>query len=341
MTDTTLNVKIKYLLAVCLIMGCTNVYCQDKKFEYPPDSILNLSFTSSFTAQPFFNYIYHSPQKKDYNLYNSYRYLVNVLPSEKNHIKYFSLACALWELEKTQDAEKMFLTIINSVDDFYTGTYYHSSDVPGDKAKHIYEYGSYTSNYKNYAAIYLCKIYIERKEFDKALRFLDDAVNKYKVEYTCGTGFYMQQDEYTSLYADCYQGLNRNKDLIDRLLPGCLSRQDDMIVKAIHKMFNKQQIRQNLEDAENSMTCSLDTFPSYSYQTTYGKGKKKRTDTMQYYSGQATMLLFGKQIDLPSPNLENGEHVTKEKFMKLFKQSDFYKSLTENKETADAPATTK
>lgn len=327
MNLTTPNIK-RFIL-VCLLTSGLKTYAQDTALKFTLDT----SFFKTISLgryQPSFNYIYHSPDKKDELRYKKYKSLIGQLPTLKNHELYFSLACSLWELEKTADAEKMFLTIVNSKEKYYASTYYHSSDIPGDKTKNIYGYGSFTSNYKNYAAIYLTKIYLELKKFDKALQFLEDAVKKYKVTYNCGTGFHRQQDEYDFLYASCYEGLNRHKEIIDLLLPACLDRNDEIIITALKNTYSQKEIEENLKEAEFSIKCSLDTFPSYAYQTSNYGTKKAKTDTLKYFSGTATITLFGRQVTMPVPNLDNGERLTREMFLKLFRESDFYIRLKGN-----------
>lgn len=324
MNLTTLN--IRRFIFVCLLTGGLETYAQDTTLKFSLDTSF-FATVSLGRFQPSFNYIYHSPDKKDEQLYKNHKSLIGQLPTAKNHELYYSLACSLWELEKTVEAEKMFLTIINSKEKYYASTYYHSSDVPDDKTKNIYGYGSFTSNYKSYAAIYLTKIYLEQKKFDKALQFLEDAVKKYKVTYSCGTGFHRQQDEYDFLYASCYEGLNRHKDVIDLLLPSCLDRNDDIIIAAIKKTYSEKEIQESLQKAETSIQCSLDTFPSFVYQTTYSGTKKEKTDTLKYFSGTATIILFDRQINMPVPNLENGERLTREMFVKLFKETELYIKL--------------
>ncbi|MBS1776363.1 MAG: hypothetical protein JSS64_08805 [Bacteroidetes bacterium] len=324
MNLTTLN--IKRVIFVCLLLNGQKTYAQDTSYKLTLDT----SFYSTISLgrfQPSFNYIYHSPDKKDEQRYKKYKSLIGQKPTLKNHELYFSLACSLWELEKTAEAEKMFLTIINSNEKYYASTYYHSSDIPGEKTKNIYGYGSFTSNYKNYAAIYLTKIYLEQKQFDKALQFLEDAVKKYKVTYNCGTGFNRQQDEYDFLYASSYEGLNKHKEVIDLLLPSCLDRKDEIIISAIKNTYSQEEIEEKLKEAETSIKCSLDTFPSYAYQTSNYGTKNAKTDTIKYFSGMATITLFDRQITMPVPNLENGEHLTREMFVKLFRESDFYIKL--------------
>jgi tetratricopeptide (TPR) repeat protein len=277
--------------------------------------------------QPSFDYLYHYPDKKDELRYKKYKHLIGQQPTSKNYELYYSLTCSLWDLEKTQEAENMFLTILNSNEKYYLSTYYHSSDIPGDTTTNIYGYGSFTSNYKNYSAIYLTKIYLEQKKFDKALQYLEEAVKKHKVTYNCGTGYQRQQDEYDFLYASCYLGLQRHKEVIDLLLPACLERNDTILVSAIRNTYSDNDIQEYLDKAEISITCSLDTFPSYAYQTTYGDNKKELTDTLEYYSGSATILLFDKQVIMPVPSLENKQRLTREMFLTLFKESDFYDKL--------------
>lgn len=321
---------MRKLLLTVLFFIALKSYCQDTtfKFTYTIDTSFFTKY-SSINFQPSFNYIYHLPDKKDRQLFKNYKYLIGQKPTLKNHELYYSLACSLWELEKIAEAEKMFLTIVNSAAKYYTGTYYHSSDISGDTTKNIYGYGSFTSNYKNYAAIYLTKIYLEQKKFDKALQFLEDAVKKYAASYTCGTGYNMQKNEYDFLYASCYEGLNRHTEVIDLLLPSCLSRSDEIIIAAIKKTYSNSQIQAYLQKAEASIKCTLDSFPSFRYRTTYNNTNEEKTDTIKYYSGEAVMLLFDREINVPVPNLENGEHLSRDRFIALFKESDFYTRLKE------------
>lgn len=195
------------------------------------------------------------------------------------------------------------------------------------KQKNIYGYGSFTSNYKNGAAIYLTKIYLEQKKFDKALCFLNEAVQKYKVTYSCGTGFHRQKDEHDFLYASCYKGLNRHMEVLDLLMPSCLDRSDDIVLASIKNIYSEKEIQDNLQKAIISINGSLDTFPSLTNQISDYGTKKEKMDTIKYFSGSATITLFDRKINMPIPNLNNGEHLTKEQFIQLFKESDFYTRL--------------
>jgi tetratricopeptide (TPR) repeat protein len=330
MSPTSKKRGIFLLLLITIAMNS----CSQIKLVYPK-FLVNSNWSTSFrliTYQRPFNYLHHNPDESDTLRLKAYRYLIDQQPTAQNYDNYYSLAHSLWDLEKTKEAEKMFLAIVNANESYYTTTYYHSSDVPGDKTTNVYGYGSFTSNYKCYAAICLTKIYLEQKAYDKAMQFLEDAVKKYKVTYTCGTGFRQQQDEYEFYYAACFAGLNRHKDVIDLLLPTCLERDDTIIISSIKKTYTKQAIAQMLKKAEGSIICSLNSFPSYATQTVYNKGKRGRTKKIVYYSGTATIHLFGMEIRMPVPNLENGERLTREMFVIQFRESNFYSRLNDEEE---------
>jgi len=322
------STNIGIVLLVCFIIISEGLFAQDSPINISVDSNFN-SFTAISLGRftPSFNYLNHSPKTEDEQRYKKHKSLINSLPTKKNYKLYFDLACTLWELEKTVDAEKMFLTIVKSKEAFYTSSTYHSSDIPGDTSTNIYGYGSFTSNYKNYSCIYLTKIYLEQKKFEKALAFLEDAVKKYKVSYNCGTGFYRQQDEYDFLYASCYEGLNKHKEVIDLLLPSCLERNDEIIVNSIKKVYSAEQIKDLLGNAEASITFTLDSIPSFSYTTSNYGSKNAKTDTIKYVSGIATITLFESQINMPLPNFENGQILNRAMIVAIFKESDFYNRL--------------
>lgn len=213
------NILFRFFICILLLPACHLSRAQThKRLTRTTKQTLELVKKEAARAIPLSTAprpLEHSPNKTDYQRYNEHKNLITEQPTKSNHELYFLLAHSLWHLNKLEEAEKMFLTIIASQEDFYTKTYHLSSDLPGDTTSNIYGYGSYTSNYKNKAATYLAKIYIEQKDFKKALSYLDDAVHKYEVSYSCGTAHMWQQAEYDFLYVKCNEGLNITKEQVN------------------------------------------------------------------------------------------------------------------------------
>lgn len=318
-----MNKNILYfriIMVVALLVTVLRSYSQDTTLKAPSTKVVLERSTYLRFEMPF-DYLDHRPKEQDKQYVKKYIYLKDQQPASDNYKEYYSLACALWKLSRLKEAEKMFLTIINSRKDFYSTTYDHASDVSGDFKKALYGYGSYTSNYKNDAAVYLAKIYIEWKQFDKAYSFLEDAVKKYEVQYSCGTGARWQQDKYDFLYASIYEGQKKYDKVMQLLLPECLNRDDQIIVRTIRKLYSKEEIREKLQSAIDSMQCEFDSEPSHSY---IGYGPS-RVET--YYSGKAKINLFGQVVEAPRPHLGDGGRATRALFIEEFKETGFYRSL--------------
>jgi len=304
-----------------------NSYGQDTTLKIPDSEVVVTALCINRFQMPF-DYLRHDPDEEDKAHVKTYGYLSSQQPDAKNYKTYYSLACAFWEVGNLKKAAQLFLTIFNSRDKFYSATDKHSSDVEGDLASALYGYGSYTSNYKNSAAIYLTKIYIEQQKFDSALSFLKDAEKKYGVSFSCGTGYRQQKNEYDFLYASIYEGQKEYDKVMELLLPECLERGDEIIVRTIKKLYSQKQVEEKLREAEDSMVFTPDTEPSYSYTMGYNADHVlENKDTVTYYKGHATIYLFGKKVNVPDPHLGNGERATKELYLKEFRETSFYESL--------------
>ncbi len=323
----------KPFLLFCLLAGGLSIYGQDSsayfKSLYNLDSLLSPFEIQNvhFRFQPEFNYLDRDPQPEDQRRYKKYRHLIGQQPTKRNYKNYSILGASLWELGKIREAEQIFLAILGADLENYDSTYYHSSDVPGDTVVNSYGYGSYTSSYKNNAAVYMTKICLEQKQYARALLFLEAAVKKYSVYFSCGTGRRAQQEKYYFLYGACYNGLKRYNETIDLLLPSCMERDDQLIITAIRETYSPEAIRNGLQLAEASIVCSFDSLPSYGFITMNRGTEEEKTDTITYYSGSATMRLFGRELQLPVPYLGNGERLERDMFVKYFKESHFYISL--------------
>lgn len=177
-------------------------------FKTKNDSTLIIPTTSFSISSTDSDYsIYHYPTLEDSIICDMYSEIIATDPTKENHANYYSLACSLWELGRLKEAENLFLKILVSNEPYYLGTYYNSTDIPGDTSTNTYGYGSYTSNYKNYACRYLSKIYIEEKKFDKAIQYIEYADKKYIVVQNCGTGYALYRREIDGLYRSAYKGL--------------------------------------------------------------------------------------------------------------------------------------
>jgi hypothetical protein len=327
---------MKLLLVLIMSFVVIDNYAQDSTFKINIDT--NFQFTGfrdtimyKISSTYFKEEFSHQPDEEQQKLYDTAPYLINSIPNDSNYNNYFLMACTLWEMSKISEAKKMFYRIINPSSSFYTSSYYHSSDILGDTSKNIYGYGSYTSHFKNSASIYLTKIYIEEKKFDSAYYHLNNAINKYKEIFTCGTGYNWQQEQYRYLYGLCYEGLGREKDLFNLLLPHCFDWQNGTIIRAIKKKYSNTEIRKYLQTAIASITCKVDKHPSsYFIKSNYGEVNEKEIE-IRYYGGTGSITLFGKKTQLPQPNdLKEGERVTRQYFVNLFKKSSFYTILNDN-----------
>jgi tetratricopeptide (TPR) repeat protein len=294
-------------------------------------SLFSFTFTPSYISLDYVSsaeyLLQHDPSEADKSFYENHKKLIGTAPAKKNYSRYYSLACALWELGKTEEAKHMFLQIMNSKESYYCGTYYHGSDVSGRKKSGRYGYGSYTSNYKHYASCYLAKIHAERKEFDQALGYVVSADTIYPIAYSCGTGHMMHRWYMKSFYVMCYEGQGNYTKVVDLLLDRSYNA-DGALLRSLKKLYQPQAIRDSLAGAINSLVFVPDSLPTtyYSYEN-YGEKNEVKIETT-FMSGSATMCLFGHMIEISSSYLNQGEIASRDMFVKDFLESGFYRSLS-------------
>jgi hypothetical protein len=274
------------------------------------NSPLELSGSSTITSSSNDYTIEHNPTKEDTQFYNTYVHLIYDQPTAKNYQIYYKMACTLWELGKIREAEHMFQKIVHSKESFYELTYWHNSDIPNDTLKNMYGYGSYTSNYKNYACRYLAMIYIEQEEFHKANQYVTLAQNHYKVEHNCGTGYKFYQRELEGLYALSYQGLGQYDSIINMMLPHYYDFSEGILTRAIKNKYTQYEIQSHLAKAINSIVFEYESITE-----------------LNYYSTTVSTVLFDKKVNLLVNNENVMEEVTKEDVITQFQNSNFYKAL--------------
>lgn len=271
---------------------------------------------------------YRDPTKLNSKVVQMNASLITRDPTNTNYETYYQLAQSLWELKRNEEAKNMFQKIIQSTLPQYNTTYIKESDLKDDTSK-VYAYGSYTVNYKNSSSLYLTKILIEQEKYAEALTHLEAADTLYSVIFTCGTGESGYNREIRNLYGLCYEGLGQIQKSLDSLLPYCFEFDNMTIIRILKKNYSQEEIKRQMEIARNSINCVVDTVDSESYITVNEGTKKEKTRKVIYKSGKGSIVLFGRQIDLPEPMLKNKEIVTRKHFVDDFLSSRFYRELTE------------
>lgn len=292
------------------------------KAEYNPDFHL--------TIQVQYPEITHYPTKADTEFCVKHTPLIKAQPSKTNYKDFYNLAVALWQTQRIAEAEPMFLKIVNSNAAYYLTDKYFSSDIPGDTNTNIYGYGSFTFSYKHEACMYLSKIYIEKKQFALARKYIELADKKYKEQHNCGTGYRWYREEIDGLYSMAYEGLGLYDSIIKLNIPMYNSYKIGPLIRALKKVYTQKEIEEQLNIALNSIQCKIDSFKSYSMEY-HNWGQPNQTETkIEYTSGSANIFLFGTVLTMRTPMLKLNETITREHFVKDFKESYLYKALTLN-----------
>ena len=291
------------------------------------NSPLEFSGNSTVTFSSNDYTIEHNPTKEDTQFYNKHVHLIYDHPTSKNYQIYYKMAYVLWELGKIREAEYMFQKIVYSKESFYELTYLHNSDIPNDTIKNVYGYGSYTSNYKNYACRYLAMIYLEKQQYNEALRYVSLAKNRYMINHNCGTGYKFYQRELEGLYALSYQGFGQYDSIINMMLPHYYDFSDGILTRAIKSKYTQYEIQSYLARAINSLVFVKDSIPSYTeIISNYGEKNENKTE-FNYYSATVSTILFDKKVNLLVNNENFAEVVSKEDVITQFQNSNFYKAL--------------
>lgn len=307
-------------LVVSVSVSCFAQDTTKAKFTYEWSNTEDMTFYGGAPSA----LLFHMAEKSDRKMYRRHKKLIKKEPDEKNFIKYYNLALSLWNLDSIHGAEKMMLKIESSTLKQYVSTYRLNSDVPGDTTSNNYGYGSCDFSYKNEACLCLARIYLEKKEFEKAYKYAVLADSTYKVAYTCGTGNALYQSELEGLYSACYEGMGKYRDMFKILMPYWYSYNPNLTA-AIKKTFKEDEIKKYLDTAKSTLAFKLDTFQSTQY-CYYGKNLE-HVDTVTFTSGSATMRLFGYDVTFPAENLKNGEVASKDYFLKFLLHNDFYREL--------------
>lgn len=210
-------------------------------------------------------------------------------------------------LDDTEEATKTFLRILDSkADDKEKGGV--GSGLMGEPY----------ANYKNRATKVLAKIYIEGKDYKKAIKYLD-LTKEFPYRHFCGNEYAAAEIYMCELYAKCYLGLNDTdkalKILLPNLLENGLADNSDIVIlttETLLKRYSKTELRTLFENA----------FKSYKTE------KVKPKDSDEYERYYVTFL--DTDIEINSLRLEfiKPEEKLKE-IANIYQASKFYKLLNE------------
>jgi tetratricopeptide (TPR) repeat protein len=186
---------------------------------------------------------------------------------------FFNAGHILWRLKKNDDAEKIFLKIMES-DFSEKGNNDSSEELIHDPFIH----------YKNESSFLLADIYLDRKDYIKALKCITLAEKKYPYGSWCGNALFGNRIRLIVLYSKYYDGINQIDTAIAMLWPyifnygfGTDSEVIDQMKILLFRKYGSQQVRTEVKNAEN--TISVGTTNS-KYKTGY-------------------IVLFGNTITLP------------------------------------------
>jgi len=255
------------------------------------------------------------------------KHLLNELPNQKNYRKYYELANALLQEAYFSDAERMYKKILDVKNDFYALPYWNGSDIPGDNNSNFYGYGSTTFHFKHRSCLSLTELCLAQNRFEDAEKYLSMAENVYPEQRNCGTGYRFYRDALDGLWALVYEGLGCYDEIVNMFLADYDSHGNGMLVRALKQIYSIQEIELALKVAVDSMVFEAATEPSiyYIYQN-FGKPNEMRIEH-QYFSGVATTVLFGREVVVQMPSLEDGGVLSKEQVIEYFLNSAFYNGL--------------
>lgn len=251
--------------------------------------------------------------------------LIQAELSAENAEQYSLMAISLWNLGKDTDAKKMFLKICYSQLPIFNKKNRRSSD---DTASNFQGYGSETEHSKHTATLHLAQIYINEKDYQEALKYLIKADKTYPRTFNCGTGRMMHEEQLRYLYGLCYEGLGQYDNAIQLLLPHCFSWQNQTLIRVLKSKYSQAELTSIIVESLNNINFQLDSHQSTVTRTTNSGTDQEKTQEVSYISGTGTIELLGVEVQIHQPQLEDGDIITKEHFIKEFKQTNFYVHLT-------------
>lgn len=245
-------------------------------------------------------------------------------PDSNNYRDYYELATRLWEFGWTTEAQRMFLTILESKEPYYCSTTWNGA-TKDSNGRFLLPYGSYQTNYKNGACTQLAEIAIEQEAYAAGLNYVIMARDRYPVAYTCGTGHRMYNEVLEKREILCLEGMQLCDSVIGRLLPFYGSWDNDPLIRCLRKKYTKAQLVRELDKAMRSIRLTdTSSHIAHVYEQDDRVGKE-----VIYAIANGNMVLFGKEIKISTVRpLEESRFPDRSSLVKEFRASSFYMELS-------------
>lgn len=174
------------------------------------------------------------------------------------------------------------------------------------------------ANFKNEASNRLTEIYIQKEEFETALKY--KKINKkYPLQHFCGNAFAADEIYNAKQYARIYIGLGENEKALNYLLPHIFnnglannSSLVELTINFLKDNYSQEKLITDFKESSKNI-----------YSKVEKNGDYKRTN---YY-----IKYFDSEIEIPSWTLsfEIDNEKTKSELENTINESEFYKKLNE------------
>lgn len=174
------------------------------------------------------------------------------------------------------------------------------------------------ANFKNEASNRLTDIYIEKKDFETALRF--KKINeKYPLQHFCGNAFAADEIHNAKQYAKIYIGLRDNEKALNHLLPHIFNNGFANNSNLVHLTTTFLKKNYSIDKLRTGFESSIENI--------YSKVEKEGNNQWTSYF----IKYFDVEIEIPSWKLsfETDEDKIKAELKKTIIESEFYKKLYE------------
>lgn len=175
------------------------------------------------------------------------------------------------------------------------------------------------TNYKNRAAKIIAEIYIEEKNYEKAIEYLN-LTKKYPYYHYCGNEYEQESIYLRTQYAICYNGLNMVDSAISILLPKLLesglSDNSNLIKLLYETLLTKYSKLELIDEYEKA-------FNNYIIESNTRVVNKKKYDVKEYY-----IYFLNKKLQIWATWIDESDgQKVKEAIMEIYKGSKFYTIL--------------